>query len=97
MVDRVVNDFGVDLCARAVTGTLRFLLRPIVIVFKWSRCLRVASSVRTEGGEAPSPSVLGTPSKFPRCPSLPDMIDHFGLYPDLAHAWRRADICLVEP
>ena len=41
MVERVVKDFGVDLCAGVVTGTLRFLLRPIVFVFKWSRCLRV--------------------------------------------------------
>jgi len=41
MVERVVSDFGIDLCAGVVTGTLRFLLRPIVIVFKWFRCLRV--------------------------------------------------------
>ena len=36
MVERVASGFGVDLCAGVVTGTLRFLLRPIVIMFKWS-------------------------------------------------------------
>lgn len=41
MAERVVSDFGVDLCAEVVTGTLRFLLRPIVITFKWSYCLCV--------------------------------------------------------
>lgn len=41
MVERVVSGFGVGLCLGVVTGTLRFLLRPIVIEFERSHCLRV--------------------------------------------------------